>query len=82
MTPEPQGPFTAQLKNGCRRLRDVNEILSRLSPRFGSLVTACAWYRSAPLAGFGGRTAIQLVREGEAREVLACVEAVDAGVFV
>lgn len=63
-----------------RRLRNMVEILNKVEPRFGSALLAYAWYRSVPLAGFGGRTAMQLVREGNADDVLDYVDAVDAGV--
>lgn len=49
-----------------RRLREMVEILNRVEPRFGSSLVAYAWYRSEPLAGFGGLTAMQLVRDGRA----------------
>ena len=42
---------------------------------------AYAWYRSEPLSGFDGRTAMQLVREGRAQQVLDYIDAADAGVF-
>ncbi len=42
---------------------------------------AYAWYRSEPLPGFDGRTAMQLVQEGKAQQVLEYIDAVDAGVF-
>lgn len=63
-----------------RRLREMIEILNRVEPRFGSALIAYAWYRSEPLAGFGGQTAMQLVREGRADEVMTLIDAVDAGV--
>ena len=63
-----------------KRLREMVEILNRVAPRFGSALIAYAWYRSEPLAGFDGRTAMQLVREGKAFEVLEYIDAVDAGV--
>lgn len=63
-----------------RRLREMLEILNRVEPRFGSALIAYAWYRSEPLPGFGGQTAMQLVREGRADEVMAFIDAVDAGV--
>lgn len=63
-----------------RRLREMVEILNRVEPRFGSALVAYAWYRSEPLPGFDGQTAMQLVREGRAAEVLEYIEAVDAGV--
>lgn len=63
-----------------KRLREMVEILNRVEPRFGSALIAYAWYRSEPLAGFDGQTAMQLVREGRAGEVMDYIDAVDAGV--
>lgn len=63
-----------------KRLREMVEILNRVEPRFGSALIAYAWYRSEPLAGFGGMTAMQLVREGRAAEVMDYIDAVEAGV--
>ncbi|CAN5690998.1 MbcA/ParS/Xre antitoxin family protein [soil metagenome] len=62
-----------------KRLREMVEILNRVEPRFGSALIAYAWYRSEPLAGFGGLTAMQLVQEGRAGEVAGYIDAVDAG---
>lgn len=64
-----------------RRLRELVEVLNKVEPRFGSELMAYAWYRSEPLPGFDGRTAMQLVREGKAQQVLEYIDAVDAGVF-
>jgi hypothetical protein len=64
-----------------RRLREMVEIINKAEPRFGSALIAYAWYRSEPLPGFSGRTAMQLVKEGRADEVLEYIDAVDAGVF-
>ncbi len=47
-----------------RRLREIAEIINKVEPRFGSALIAYAWYRSEPLAGFSGQTAMQLVRDG------------------
>jgi hypothetical protein len=63
-----------------RRLREMIEILNRVEPRFGSALIAYAWYRSEPLAGFAGLTAMQLVRDGKAAEVMDYIDAVEAGV--
>lgn len=63
-----------------RRLREMVEVLNKVEPRFGSALLAYAWYRSEPLPGFDGRTAMQLVREGQASDVLDAIDAVDAGV--
>ena len=63
-----------------RRLREMIEVLNKVEPRFGSALMAYAWYRSEPLPGFSGLTAMQLVRDGRADEVLDYIDAVDAGV--
>ena len=63
-----------------RRLREMIEVINKVEPRFGSALIAYAWYRSEPLPGFSGQTAMQLVREGRADDVLDYVDAVDAGV--
>ncbi|MET3791418.1 MbcA/ParS/Xre antitoxin family protein [Aquamicrobium terrae] len=63
-----------------RRLREMAEIVNKVEPRFGSALMAYAWYRSEPLPGFSGMTAMQLVRDGRAEEVLDYIDAVDAGV--
>jgi hypothetical protein len=64
-----------------RRLREMVEILNKVEPRFGSALMAYAWYRSEPLPGFSGQTAMQLVRAGRADEVLEYIDAIDAGVY-
>jgi uncharacterized protein (DUF2384 family) len=63
-----------------RRLREMVEVINKIEPRFGSTLMAYAWYRSEPLPGFSGQTAMQLVRSGRVEEVLEYVDAVDAGV--
>lgn len=63
-----------------RRLREMVEIVNKVEPRFGSALMAYAWYRSEPLPGFSGQTAMLLVRSGRADEVLDYIDAVDAGI--
>jgi hypothetical protein len=63
-----------------RRLREMIEVINKVEPRFGSALMAYAWYRSEPLPGFSGQTAMQLVRGGRADDVLEYIDAVDAGV--
>ncbi len=63
-----------------RRLREMVEVVNKVEPRFGSALIAYAWYRSEPLAGFSGQTAMQLVRAGRADDVLDYIDAVDSGV--
>lgn len=64
-----------------RRLRELVEVLNKVEPRFGTELMAYAWYRSEPLPGFDGRTAMQLVQEGKAQQVLEYIDAVDAGIY-
>jgi hypothetical protein len=64
-----------------RRLREMVEVLNKVEPRFGTALMAYAWYRSEPLPGFSGQTAMQLVRAGQVDEVLDYIDAVDAGVY-
>lgn len=64
-----------------RRLRAMVEILNKVEPRFGSALMAFAWYRSEPLPGFSGRTAMQMVKEGHGEDVLDFIDALDAGVY-
>ena len=63
-----------------RRLREMIEVLNKVEPRFGSPLLAYAWYRSEPLSGFSGQTAMNLVTDGRASDVLEYIDAVDAGV--
>ncbi len=63
------------------RLREMVEIVNRVSPRFGSDLLAYAWYRSETLPGFGGLTAMHLLTMGRAAEVMEYIDAVDAGIY-
>lgn len=64
-----------------RRLREMMEVVNKVEPRFRPPLMAYAWYRSEPLSGFSGQTAMQLVRNGRADDVLDYIDAVDAGVY-
>lgn len=64
-----------------RRLREMIEVINKAVPRLGSNLIAYAWYRSEPLPGFSGQTAMQLVRAGRVNEVFGYIDAVDAGVY-
>jgi len=63
-----------------KRLRELVEVLNKVEPRFGSALVAYGWFRSQPLAGFSGQTAMQLVQAGRASDVLDYIDAVDAGI--
>ncbi len=61
------------------RIREMLEILNRVEKQTGSLLAAYAWFRSEPMAGFGGMTPDQLVREGKASHVHAYLDRIMAG---
>lgn len=46
-------------------LRHLVEILNAVTPAVGNSVMGYAWYRSEPIAGFGGRTPEEIVKSGE-----------------
>lgn len=48
------------------RLREMLEIISRVTDWAGGKDQAMAWYRAQPLPAFGGRTAEALVKDGKA----------------
>ena len=51
------------------RMREMLEIINRVSDWAGGQASAMAWYRAQPLAAFGGRTAESLVKSGQAGAV-------------
>ena len=48
------------------RVREMLEIIGRVSAWAGGKEQAMAWYRAQPIPAFGGRTAESLVKSGEA----------------
>ena len=61
------------------RLRLMLEIMNRVEADTGSALAAYAWFRSAPLPGFGGATPDLLVRQGKGDHVHAYLDRVAAG---
>lgn len=51
------------------RVREMLEIVSRVSAWAGGKDQAMAWYRAQPIAAFGDRTAEALVKSGQATAV-------------
>jgi hypothetical protein len=51
------------------RLREMLEIVGRVSAWAGGKEQAMAWYRAQPIAAFGDRTAEALVKSGQATAV-------------
>jgi hypothetical protein len=48
------------------RVREMLEIIGRISAWAGGKEQAMAWYRAQPIPAFGGRTAESLVKSGQA----------------
>lgn len=48
------------------QLTEMSEVLGRVSEWAGGRSQALSWYRSQPIAAFGGRTAESLVKSGQA----------------
>jgi hypothetical protein len=63
------------------RLREMNEILTRVSAWAGGPAQAMAWYRAEPIPAFGGRTAEQLVKSGEAGALRDYLDSIAMGGF-
>ena len=62
------------------RIRQMLDVLCKVEPRFGSARLAYAWYRSEPLPGFSGLTAMDLLRPGMVEEVLTTIDSVNSGI--
>ena len=63
------------------RMREMLEIVSRVSDWAGGATQAMAWYRAEPLPPFGGRTAEALVKEGKAAAVRDYLDVLALGNF-
>lgn len=62
------------------RLREMNEILTRVSAWAGGPAQAMAWYRAEPIPAFG-RTAEQLVKSGQATALRDYLDSIALGGF-
>jgi hypothetical protein len=63
------------------RVKEMLEIVSRVSDWAGGTQHAMAWYRAQPIAAFGGRTAEALVKEGKASAVRDYLDQIALGGF-
>src|ERR1700760_1262087 len=63
------------------RMREMLEIISRVSAWAGGRDQEMAWYRAEPLPAFGGRTAESLVKDGKAAVVRDYLDALAMGGF-
>ncbi len=63
------------------RLREMLEIVDRVSDWAGGKDQAMAWYHAEPIPEFGGRTAESLVKDGKATAVRDYLDHVALGGF-
>jgi uncharacterized protein (DUF2384 family) len=63
------------------RLKEMLEIVDRVSDWAGGKDQAMAWYRAEPIAEFGDRTAESLVKDGKATAVRDYLDHVALGGF-
>jgi hypothetical protein len=63
------------------RMREVLEIVSRVSAWAGGQTQAMAWYRAEPIPAFGHRTAESLVKDGRAGDVREYLDHIALGGF-
>lgn len=76
---------TLAAKAGARKvdaaLTQVVRILAMAGEMAGGDERAAIWFKHQPLPGWAGKTAYDLVQEGEGAKVLAYLEAVRSGVY-
>jgi Protein of unknown function (DUF2384) len=76
---------TLTARSGARKvdaaLSPVVRILAMAGEMAGDEKRAAIWFKHQPIPGWAGKTAYDLVREGEADKVLAYLEAVRSGVY-
>ena len=63
------------------RVREMLEIVARVSGWAGGKNQAMAWYRAEPIPAFGGRTAESIVKTGQATALRDYLDALAMGSF-
>jgi hypothetical protein len=63
------------------RVREMLEIITRVTEWAGGKDQAMAWYRAQPIAALGGRTAESLIKTGEAAALRDYLDHIAAGNF-
>lgn len=58
----------------------IARVLQVLQPRFGSPEEARIWMETGSVPGFGGKSAMDLIAEGDADAVCEAIQAIDAGI--
>ncbi len=76
---------TLTAKSGARKvdgaLSPLVRIVAMAAEMAGDEGRAAIWFKHQPLPGWGGKTALDLVREGKSATVLGYLESVRAGVY-
>jgi hypothetical protein len=76
---------TLTAKSGARKvdsaLSPLVRIIAMAAEMAGDEGRAAIWFKHQPLPGWGGKTALDLVREGKGAKVLDYLESVRAGVY-
>lgn len=60
-------------------LRQSVRVIAAAADVRGDTDAAAYWYRNQPLAPFGYKTAVQVVSEGKADDVIRYIESIEAG---
>ena len=63
------------------KLGPIATILSRASDMGGGLSRAVIWFRHQPIAAFGYKRAVEIVEDGEAKQVLQWLDALEDGAY-
>lgn len=71
----------AEAPKSQQRLREMVEIIDRVTEWAGGRDHAHAWYRSQPIPAFGGQTAEALVKAGQAAAVREYLDGIALGGF-
>lgn len=61
------------------RLREMTDIISRVTPWAGSLAMAFAWYRSYGIPAFGGMTPEDVLKAGRSEALRDYISAINVG---
>jgi len=74
-------PASPQVQAGLSEIVKILVNASRLMDGDSATGRAVLWFKSQPLSGFGGKTAMDLVREGKSDAVLEHLEMLADGVY-
>lgn len=72
-------PERAKSAASQRGLREMMEIIDRVTPWAGSPLQAYAWYRSEPIPAFGEMTAEQIIKQGYVDSLRKYLDGIAAG---